>query len=108
MEKELPVEEQKKNNIARRVWNALPCTLLWNIWLARNRMVFKGKETNVRKLYNKAWSLNLEALSTKCQGQLNTLDLHVEERNHIGYLLDRNNIAQNRSNPSSRTNSRYS
>ena len=71
-------------------------------------MIFKGKETSVIKLYNKAWSLNLEALSTKCQGQLNTLDLHVEERNYIGYLLDRNNIAQHRSNPSSRTNSRYS
>ena len=99
---------KKTTNIARRVWNALPCTLLWNIWLARNLMIFKGEETSVKKLYNKAWSLNLEALSTKCQGNLSILDLHVEERNYIGHLLDKRNTTQIRSSPISRANSRYS
>ena len=71
-------------------------------------MVFKDKETSIRNLYNKAWSLTLEAMSAKSQGKLDTADLYVEERNFIGYLLDKNNNAHNRSNTNSTNNSSYS
>ena len=69
-------------------------------------MIFKGKETDVRKLYNKAWNLNLEVLSTKCHGNLKVLDLTVEERSYIGPILNKSNIKQNSNDPNSRNNSR--
>ena len=36
--------QRKKNNVARRVWNALPYSMLWSIWLARNHAIFKNKK----------------------------------------------------------------
>lgn len=99
---------RKAINTARRVQNALPCTLLWNIWLARNIMIFKGTETNVRKLYNKAQNLNLETLSTKCHGNLKVLDLTVEEMNYIGNIMDRSSIEQKICDPNSRDSPRCS
>jgi len=93
--------QHKKNNIAKRVWDALPYSLLWNIWLARNRMVFKDKETIIRKLCNKARSPTLETISVKSQKKIDITGLCVEERNFIGNLLDKSNSNQSGSNISS-------
>lgn len=83
---------QKKNhNIAKRVWDALPYSLLWKIWLARNNMVFKNKATIIRELCNKARSLTLETILVKRQNDIDITDLCVEERNFIAYLLDNSN-----------------
>lgn len=71
-------------------------------------MIFKGTETNVRNLYNKAWNLNLETISTKCHGTLKVLDLTVEERNYIECILDKSSIEQKRRDPNSRDNTRCS
>lgn len=71
-------------------------------------MVFKDKETSIKKLYNKAWSLTLEAMSTTSQGKLATADLYVEERNFIGYFLDKNNNTHSRSNTNISNISSYS
>jgi len=72
-------------------------------------MVFKDKETNIRKLCSKAWSLTLEAISIKSQGKIDIANLYVEERNFIGYLLDKSNSGQSRSdNSSQHNNSNYS
>lgn len=71
-------------------------------------MIFKDKETSIRKLCSKAWSLTLEAMSAKSQGKLDIASLYVEERNFIGHLLDKNNNAHSRSDINSRNNSSYS
>lgn len=88
--------QHKKNNIVKRVWNTLPYSLLWNIWLARNHRVFKDKETIIRKLCNKARSLTLETISAKNQRNIDITSLCVEEWNFIGYLWDKKNSNQNR------------
>lgn len=78
--------------------------MLWNIWLARNRKVFKDKESTTRNLCNKAMSLALETISVKNQRNINIIDISVEERNFIGYLLDKNNSNQNGNTTSNRHN----
>lgn len=67
-------------------------------------MIFKDKETNTRKLCSKAWSLTLEAIFVKILRKIDIADLCVEERNFIGYLLDKRNRGQSRSDISSQHN----
>lgn len=76
------------------VWDILPYNMLWNIWLARNRKVFKDKDSTVRSLCNKARSLALETILVKSQRSINVSDLSTEERSFIGYLLERNTSNQ--------------
>lgn len=80
------------------VWDTLPYSLLWNIWLEINRIVFKNKETITRKFCNKAKNLTLETISARNQKQIDIIGLFIEERNFIGYILEKNNSNQSGSN----------
>lgn len=42
--------QHKKSNLVKRVWNTLPYTMLWSIWLARNHKIFKDKDSAIRTL----------------------------------------------------------
>lgn len=67
-------------------------------------MGFKDKETNIRKLCNKAKSLTLETILVKSQKKIDIVDLCVEERNFIRYLLDKSNCDQSGRNIRSQCN----
>jgi len=57
-------------------------------------MIFQNKETVIRNLYNKAKGLSLETISAKNLKKIDVVGLCVEERDFIGYLLDKNNRNQ--------------
>lgn len=75
----------------KRVWDTLPYTMLWSIFLARNNKFFKHKDSAIRTLCNKAKSLALETISVKTQSNIDVTMISVEERNFISYILDKNN-----------------
>jgi len=103
MEEELPWQH-KKNNRAKRVWDALPYALLWKIWLTRNRKIFRDQETITKQLCIKAKSLALETIAAKNTKKIDTTSLCVEERDFISSLIDNSrglptaNIYNNHSN----------
>lgn len=68
-----------------------PYGLMWKILLARNRMIFKEKEIIMRQLYRKEKSLTLETIFAKNLKKIDVNGLYVEERDFIGYLLDKCN-----------------
>eukprot|EP00253_Pinus_taeda_P011184 PITA_11184 len=57
--------QSMKHNPAKRVWDALPFALLWRIWIARNNMIFREKETSSRHLCMKAKILAIETIASK-------------------------------------------
>jgi len=82
--------KNKKNNLAQRVWNILPYTMLWSIWMARNRKIFKDKMSTSRSACTKAKTLSLETISVKAHSNIDATEYSVEERNFISYIFDKN------------------
>jgi len=80
--------QHKKSNLVKRVWNTLPYTMLWSIWLARNRKIFKDKDSAIRTPCNKAKSLALETISIKSQNNIDVTMYSVEERSFISYNIN--------------------
>lgn len=75
----------KKSNLTQRIWNIIPLTLLWRIWLARNGKVFQEKGCNTRVMCHKAKTLAVEAILAHSQGKIEATNYSVEERNLINY-----------------------
>lgn len=84
--------QPKKKNIAKRVWDALPYVLLWKIWIARNRKVFRDQGTLTRQLCSKAKSLAIETIAPKSIKKIDMASLCVEERDFIRNLIDKSSI----------------
>lgn len=78
----------------KRVWNTLPYTMLWSIWLAGNRRIFKDKNTASRIFSNKEKNLALKTISVKTHSNINVTRYNVEERSFISYILGENNSIQ--------------
>lgn len=55
--------QSMKHNLAKTVWDALPFAILWRIWIARNNMIFRNKETSIRHLCIKAKNLAVETIA---------------------------------------------
>lgn len=86
--------KEKRSNLVRRVWNTLPYTLLWRIWLAKNQIFFQDKSSATRIICNKAKILALETISVKTIGNIYATKYSVEERDFISYILEKNYNAQ--------------
>eukprot|EP00253_Pinus_taeda_P010059 PITA_10059 len=84
--------QSMKNNIAKRVWDALPLALLWRIWIARNNKIFKDKETSIRHLCSKAKSLAIETIASKSTKKIDITSLWAEEKDFIRSLIEMINI----------------
>jgi len=69
--------------------------MLWSIWLARNRKIFKDKNTATIIACNKAKNLALETIYVKTQSNIDATTYSVEERSFINYILDKNYSIQN-------------
>lgn len=82
--------KEKKSKITQRIWNTMPLTLVWRIWLARNIKVFQDKRSNTRVMCHKAKSLAVEAIIIHTQGKIETTSYNVEERNLINYVQGNN------------------
>lgn len=54
-------------------------------------MIFQDKETIIRHLCSKEKSLTLETISAKNLKKIDVAGLCFEERDFIGYLLDKRN-----------------
>lgn len=86
--------QHKKNNIEKRVWNAIPYTLLWKIWLTRNHKIFRNQEIVTRQLCSKAKSLTLETIGAKNTKKIDMAGLCIKERDFINSLIDSNRDIQ--------------
>lgn len=71
--------KEKRSNLVKRVWNILPHTLLWRIWLARNRNFFQDKSSTTQITCNKAKILALETVSINTIGKIDATRYSVEE-----------------------------
>eukprot|EP00253_Pinus_taeda_P004040 PITA_04040 len=80
--------KEKRSQLAQRVWNTIPFTLLWRIWLARNGKVFQEKGFSIRKICHKAKMLALEAITNHTSGKIDATNYSVEERNFLSYVLE--------------------
>jgi len=83
--------QSMKHNPAKRVWDTLPFSLLWRIWIAQNSMIFQDKKTSIRRLSIKAKSLATETIASKITKKIDTTSLWTEERDFIQNLLDKTN-----------------
>lgn len=77
--------KSKKSKLTQRIWNTIPLTLLWSIWLARNKKVFQDKGYNIRIMCHKAKSLAVEAVTTRTHSKIKLSNCSTEERNLINY-----------------------
>eukprot|EP00253_Pinus_taeda_P018691 PITA_18691 len=97
---------EKWSSLAKRVWDTLPHTLLWRIWLSRNKKKIQDKNPNVRITCSKAKSLAHEAIAINTTGKIQAREFTVEERNIISHILERSNChslyfdGASKSNPS--------
>lgn len=80
--------KEKRSHLAQRVWNTIPYTLLWRIWLARNGKVFQDKGHNIRKICHKVKMLAIEAITNNTRGRIYATNYSVEERNFLSYALE--------------------
>eukprot|EP00253_Pinus_taeda_P003821 PITA_03821 len=78
--------DNKRRNLVKRVWNTLPYTMLWSIWLARNWKTFKDKSSTTRIVCNKAKNLALKTILVKTQSNIDVAMYSVEERSFISYI----------------------
>ena len=44
----------RKKPILKRLWNTIPKNLWWQIWLARNRVIFKGEKVGPNGIVSKS------------------------------------------------------
>eukprot|EP00253_Pinus_taeda_P004596 PITA_04596 len=66
--------KDKRSRIVKRIWDTIPHTLLWRIWLTRNKKIFQNKESNVQTTCNKAHLLAQEAIAVKYKGKIQAED----------------------------------
>lgn len=78
--------KERKSKLTRRIWNTIPLTLVWRIWLARNGKVFQDKGCNTRVMCHKAKNLAVEAIIVHTQGKIEATNYSFEERNLINYV----------------------
>ena len=50
----LPLCKEKKIVISR-IWKCLPSTLCWNLWLAKDKRIFKGQKPSIGTIIAKTW-----------------------------------------------------
>eukprot|EP00253_Pinus_taeda_P008137 PITA_08137 len=81
--------KDKRSRIVKRIWDTIPHSLLWRIWLSRNKKIFQNKESNARTTCSKAHILAQEAIAAKHKGKIQTKDYTVEERLVISHILER-------------------
>eukprot|EP00253_Pinus_taeda_P012579 PITA_12579 len=77
--------KETQSKLMQRIWNAMPLTLVWRIWLARNKKVFQDKGCNTRIMCHKAKNLAVEAIIAHTQGKIEVTNYSIEERNLIIY-----------------------
>eukprot|EP00253_Pinus_taeda_P031705 PITA_31705 len=77
--------KEKQSKLTQRIWNAIPLTLVWRIWLARNKKVFQDKGCNTRIMCHKAKNLAVDAIIAHIQGKIEVTNYSIEERNLISY-----------------------
>lgn len=78
---------EKRSKLVQRVWNIIPLTLLWRIWLARNGKVFQEKGCNTRIMCHKAKMLAVERVTNHTRGKIDTTNYNMEERNLLSYVF---------------------
>eukprot|EP00253_Pinus_taeda_P014530 PITA_14530 len=86
--------KEKRSKLVQRVWNTIPLTLLWRIWLARNGKVFQEKGFSIRKICHKAKMLALETITNHTSGKIDATNYSIEERNLLSYVLENISSAQ--------------
>ena len=71
----------RKNHILKRLWNAIPKNRCWQIWLARNRSIFKGEKVIINPIAAKIVGMTAEKLATRGLGFLDAEDIptHVSK-----------------------------
>eukprot|EP00253_Pinus_taeda_P021304 PITA_21304 len=80
--------KEKRSRLVKRIWDTIPHSLLWRIWLSRNKIFFQNKEINVRTTCNNAHILAQEAIAAKHKGKIQAEDYTVEERFVISHILE--------------------
>lgn len=81
-----------KHNPVKRVWDALPFSILWRIWIAQNNMIFRNKETSIRHLCIKAKNLAVGTIASKLTRKIDRSSLWVEEKYFIRNLTEKISI----------------
>lgn len=71
----------KCKGLAKRIWNNIPANLCWQIWIARNKCIFKNKKPSTSNVLAKTMALISESLEANgiAQEELELTDAKIKE-----------------------------
>jgi len=90
LEKAYPYTTKKKVTI-QRIWKCIPVVLCWQIWLTRNKCIFKNQIPRIGKTLSKTWGLTSEILNVKGTTPTDYNTLQQEERDWLSKAIINNN-----------------
>lgn len=90
LEKDYPYTTKKKVTI-QRIWKCIPVVLCWQIWLTRNKCIFKNQTPRIGKTLLKTWGLTSEILNVKGTAPIGHNILQQEERDWLRKAIINNN-----------------
>jgi len=88
-EKSYPYPKKDKATIIR-IWKCLPSVLCSQIWLARNKSIFKDQNPRIGKILSETWILIFESLNSKEMTVVDQNNLQQEERDWYGNIISEN------------------
>lgn len=80
----------KRKATINRFWKSLLAVLCWQIWLTRNKSIFKDQTPRIGKILSKTWGLTSEILNTKGTTTMDYNTLQQEERDWINKATIKN------------------
>eukprot|EP00253_Pinus_taeda_P016469 PITA_16469 len=75
---------KKNKTLAKRLWNNIPPTLCWQIWIARNKCIFNNKKPSIPSTLAKSIALISETISANGIVQSNQEIWNPREMEWIG------------------------
>lgn len=91
---------KKNKNLIIRLWNSIPSTLCWQIWIARNNCIFNNRKPNISNTLAKTTTLISETISANGMSQpdheswhkietewFSKFSLSLDKRNHTASKL---------------------
>jgi len=103
LEKAYPYATKKKVTIIR-IWKCIPTVLCWQIWLTRNKCIFKNQNPRIGKTLSKTWVLTSEIFNEKGTAPTDYSILQQEEREWLNKAIIDNNGKKGQRKESSRKN----
>lgn len=98
---------KKKDATINRIWKCLPSILCWQIWLARNKCIFKEQKPSLGKILSKTWSQVSEIISTNGISKMDKNNLQQEEKDWYTKATLENKIETKTKNKEFSTNKRW-